>query len=163
MADEVVALQRKKFLILSREEVAKLIQVCQQRNASLQLVNSEDLMVTDLLASLGVVAAMEVDGIEFREAIVSLLPEHLQGAGRCLIVYNENEHVAAAGWSEQDVFSQAEDDGIEIDKAGAQWVLEMVNDKQDANLGISWGTITYWLGKAVEQGKAKKKEETDED
>ena len=81
-----------------------------------------------------------------KEQIVEMLPEHLQDAAKRLIVYNQDdEHVAAAIWCEEDVFTKAKERGLKITREQAQEIFAKMDNNQDCELGITWTTIDVYL------------------
>lgn len=52
-------------------------------------------------------------------------------------------------WNIYDVFSQAEDRGIECSNKEARGILQLMDRKHDANNGITWDTIDYHLDELV--------------
>lgn len=56
-----------------------------------------------------------------------------------------NEVVAVAIWCVEDVLARAEERGIKISKEQAEEILDEIDRKQDASLGISWDTIDAYL------------------
>lgn len=58
---------------------------------------------------------------------------------------NLDEHVAVAVWSEDDVLGRAKEREIKITKEKAQEIIDRIDRKQDATLGISWDTIDCYL------------------
>lgn len=59
--------------------------------------------------------------------------------------YNENEHVATAIWSEDDVLGRAKERNIKITRKQAQDIIDRIYRKQDATIGITWDTIDCYL------------------
>jgi len=57
----------------------------------------------------------------------------------------ENQHVAAAIWCEDDVLELAMEEGIKCSRKHAREIIDEVDRKQDASLGISWKTISDYL------------------
>jgi hypothetical protein len=57
-------------------------------------------------------------------------------------------------WTSCDVLQQAEDDDIELTEKEVKWILANMSAKHDANLGITWETITFWIDEAVRQRSA---------
>jgi len=55
--------------------------------------------------------------------------------------YKPSDHVAIAIWSIEDVINQAKENGMKITKKQAEKVIDFIDRKQDATLGISWTTI----------------------
>jgi hypothetical protein len=45
-------------------------------------------------------------------------------------------------WNIQDIYDQAEDDGIELDSNQAQEILASLHQKHDATVGINWDVIS---------------------
>ena len=48
-------------------------------------------------------------------------------------------------WSTLDIQSQAESMGLSLDDDQAYEILEQVIDDHDANIGVSWDTIEYYI------------------
>lgn len=55
--------------------------------------------------------------------------------------YNPKDVLAVAVWSIEDVISRGKDRRMTITKEQAEEIIDMVDRKQDATLGISWDTI----------------------
>lgn len=56
-------------------------------------------------------------------------------------IYKPSDHIAIAIWSIEDVINQAKENGIKITKKQAEKVIDFIDRKQDATLGISWVTV----------------------
>lgn len=65
----------------------------------------------------------------------------------------KNQHVAAAIWCEDDVLKLAREEGIKCSRKRAREIIDKVDRKQDASMGISWDTIRVYLN---EYGRGKK-------
>lgn len=59
--------------------------------------------------------------------------------------YNQEEHVAVAVWSEDDVIHRAEEINVKISREKAQEIIDRIDRKQTATLGITWDTIDCYL------------------
>lgn len=75
---------------------------------------------------------------------------------RDLIAHLQRNHgpddtIAAAIWQVDDVRCQAHDRGMAIGDERAAEILERIDSKQDACLGITWETIDVWLDQ-IEEG-----------
>jgi|SRR4030042_446052 len=57
----------------------------------------------------------------------------------------ENQHVAVAIWREDDVLELAMEEGIRCSRKRAREIIDEIDHKQDAMMGISWGTIRVYL------------------
>ena len=57
----------------------------------------------------------------------------------------KKQHVAAAIWCEDDVLELAEEEGIKCSRKRAREIIDEIDRKQDAELGISWDTIRVYL------------------
>jgi len=68
---------------------------------------------------------------------------------------NLDEHVAVMVWSEDDMLCRAGERKIKITREQAQDIIDRIDRKQDATLGITWDTIDCYLDDY--------EEETDED
>ena len=54
-------------------------------------------------------------------------------------------HVAVAIWQREDVLGKAEELGIEITPEQADEILDEMDHRQDAEIGITWDTIEVLL------------------
>jgi len=61
----------------------------------------------------------------------------------------ENQHVAAAIWCEDDVLELARQKGIKYSRKRAREIIDEVDRKQDATMGITWDTISVYLDEYV--------------
>ena len=52
-------------------------------------------------------------------------------------------------WHDEDVRSRAEDMGVDITEEQIKEVLSCVHRKADANIGINWDTIDYWIEEVI--------------
>ena len=59
--------------------------------------------------------------------------------------YDENEEIAVAIWSEVDVLGRAKERDMTITKEQAKSIIDQINRKQNAELGITWLTIDCYL------------------
>jgi hypothetical protein len=57
----------------------------------------------------------------------------------------KNQHVAVAIWCEDDVLELAKEEGIRCSRKRAREIIDEIDRKQDAELGISWTTIRVYL------------------
>jgi len=57
----------------------------------------------------------------------------------------KNQHVAVAIWCEDDVLELAEEEGIKCSRKRARAIIDEIDHKQDADIGISWDTIRDYL------------------
>ena len=58
----------------------------------------------------------------------------------------ENGETIAIIWCIEDVYTQAEDDGIDdLTHEEAMSVLDRLYRKHDATIGINWDTLSYWI------------------
>lgn len=62
-----------------------------------------------------------------------------------LNAYDPNEVVAVAIWCVEDVLERAKERGIKVSKEQAEEILDEIDRKQDASLGISWDIIDAYL------------------
>lgn len=65
--------------------------------------------------------------------------EHLQK------YYDEEEHIAVAIWSVDDVLCRAKERKIKISEEQAQEIIDRIDRQQTATLGITWDTIDCYL------------------
>ena len=66
------------------------------------------------------------------------LIEHLQQ-------FDPDEPVAASIWLLPDVKARAEDLGVTLDEDEMAFVLLDVHENHDANYGIAWHTLDYYI------------------
>ena len=57
----------------------------------------------------------------------------------------ENQHVAVAIWCEDDVLELAMEEGIKCSRKRAREIIDAIDHKHDAMMGISWNTISDYL------------------
>jgi hypothetical protein len=57
----------------------------------------------------------------------------------------KNQRVAVAIWCEDDVLELAKEEGIKCSRKRAREIIDEIDRKQDAELGISWDTIRDYL------------------
>jgi hypothetical protein len=48
-------------------------------------------------------------------------------------------------WTIEDVLQQAKEMKMKITKRQCGKVLDMVKHKHDANIGVNWNVIAYWI------------------
>lgn len=58
---------------------------------------------------------------------------------------NKDEHIAVHIWSEDDVMSRAIGRGIKVTRKQAQDIIDTIDRKKSATLGITWDTIDCHL------------------
>lgn len=72
------------------------------------------------------------------------------------------EHVCVIIWSVEDVLERANERGMKISKGEAEDIIEEMEHRHDATIGINWDTIDSYLGdlddKRREEAEAKRKE-----
>ena len=61
----------------------------------------------------------------------------------------ENQHIAVAIWCEDDVLELAREKGIKCSRKRAREIIDEVDRKQDAAMGITWDTISVYLDEYV--------------
>jgi hypothetical protein len=62
--------------------------------------------------------------------------------------WKPDDHVAAALWSVEDVFDQAENNhepSVKLTREQAEEIIDHVDRKQDASLGITWDTLDAYI------------------
>lgn len=59
--------------------------------------------------------------------------------------YKSTDHIAVVIWTVDDVKCRAKEREQEITEEQMINIIERMNDKQDATLGISWDTIDCYL------------------
>ena len=66
---------------------------------------------------------------------VRTLIEHLQQR------HQPDDVIAASLWVVDDVLARAAETGVSLTRAQAEEVLDLAEDKHDANIGISWDVL----------------------
>jgi len=61
----------------------------------------------------------------------------------------KNQHVAVAIWCEDDVLELAKEEGIKCSRKRAREIIDEIDRKQVATMGISWDTIRVYLNEYV--------------
>lgn len=73
-----------------------------------------------------------------------------------------NEHVCVIIWSVGDVIDRARERGVKVSQSEAEDIIEEMEHRHDATIGINWDTIDCYLGdlddKRKEEAEAKRKE-----
>jgi hypothetical protein len=74
--------------------------------------------------------------------------------------YNKpNEHICLIIWNVEDVLGRAKDRGMKITKNEAEEIIDIMEHRHDATIGVTWDTIDCYLGdlddKRQEEEKAK--------
>jgi len=59
--------------------------------------------------------------------------------------YKDDEEIAVAIWTVDDIKTQAESMGIKIKKKDAEQILYEIDKHQDSSIGISWDTLGCYL------------------
>lgn len=59
--------------------------------------------------------------------------------------YKPNEHVAAAIWAVDDVMERAKERKLSVTKHQAEEIIDTIEHRQDATIGITWITIDCYL------------------
>jgi hypothetical protein len=76
----------------------------------------------------------------------------IEGAAKHLMSLGEpTDIVAMAIWTEGDVLGKAQEREIVLTEEQAQEILETIDHKQDASIGISWDTIDAYLNDYVRE------------
>jgi len=76
----------------------------------------------------------------------------IEGAAKHLMSLGEpTDIVAMAIWTEDDVLGKAKERRIALTEEQAQEILETIDHKQDASIGISWDTIDAYLNDYVRE------------
>ncbi|MCJ7515664.1 MAG: hypothetical protein MUO89_06835 [Dehalococcoidia bacterium] len=57
----------------------------------------------------------------------------------------KKQHVAVAIWCEDDVLELANEEGIKCSRKRAREIIDEIDHKQDAEIGISWNIIRLYL------------------
>lgn len=61
----------------------------------------------------------------------------------------EGNHVCVQIWQAGDVISRAEERGITLTETEANWVLDEMDHRQDASIGINWDTMDFYIDELV--------------
>jgi len=83
-----------------------------------------------------------------RRTIMTTAKEYIDRLQR---FYKDDDVLAIAIWCADDVRARAGDMDIELTDEQVDNVLSYVENKQDANLGITWDTLDFWIEKVVEE------------
>jgi hypothetical protein len=59
--------------------------------------------------------------------------------------HDPDETVAYDVWCYEDVMTQADGRGMSVTKEEAMGILEEMDHRKDANMGITWDTIDFYL------------------
>jgi len=59
--------------------------------------------------------------------------------------YVPDEHIAVTIWSTEDVKERAKERKIKITEKQAEELIDRIDHKQDATMGITWDTIDCYL------------------
>lgn len=70
--------------------------------------------------------------------------------------YNPKIHVAVAIWQTDDVLERAKERNIKLTKEEAEEIIDRIDRKQDATLGISWDTIDVYIDDYIYEEKKKR-------
>ena len=65
----------------------------------------------------------------------------------------KDEVIALSCWTIFDVMERAKDLGKTVTKEDVEKILFMIDKKQDANIGINWDVLDYWIDRVLENGK----------
>lgn len=60
-----------------------------------------------------------------------------------------NDDAIFVVWTTEDVIGRAADSDIELTQEEARSILAEVDHRHDANYGINWGTLDYYINEAV--------------
>ena len=66
--------------------------------------------------------------------------------------WNDGQHVAVAIWCEDDVLGRAKELGYTCSREQAGEMVDMMDNKQDCSLGITWDTIDCYLAEYCQRG-----------
>lgn len=64
--------------------------------------------------------------------------------------YDPDDHIATAIWCEEDVIGRARERGKEVTKEQAQRILDRIDSKWDATIGISWVELDIYTDEELE-------------
>lgn len=67
-----------------------------------------------------------------------------------LKTYNQEEHIAVAVWSVDDVLIRAKERNIKISRSQAEEIIERIHSGHDASIGINWDVIDVYLDETEE-------------
>ena len=66
--------------------------------------------------------------------------------------WNGEQHVAVAIWGEDDVLSRAKELGYTCSQEQAREIIDLMDNKQDCSMGITWDTIDCYLAEYCKRG-----------
>jgi hypothetical protein len=64
---------------------------------------------------------------------------------RLSTLYNPEEVIAVPIWCVDDVREQAEEMGINLSREKAEEIVERIDQKHDATIGINWDVINFHI------------------
>lgn len=66
--------------------------------------------------------------------------------------WNGEQHIAVAIWSEDDILGRASERDIKISREEAREIIDLIDNKQDCSIGITWDTIDCYLDERRNNG-----------
>jgi len=67
----------------------------------------------------------------------------------------EEDFKISINWSVEDVLAQAEQDEVEITAQEAKEILQWIDNKHDASIGVNWDVISVYIGMYLDEAKPK--------
>lgn len=75
--------------------------------------------------------------------------KHLKG-------YKRGNHVCMILWSTEDVITRAEERDIQLTQEQADRIIDKVDRKQDASVGVTWDTIDFYTDNILAEDAGQK-------
>jgi len=77
--------------------------------------------------------------------LVSDLIKHLQ-------TFDQNTYVASLLWMPEDVMSRAEERSMALSEVDAKSIIQEMDHRKDAEIGLNWDVIDVYLDEYTEGG-----------
>jgi hypothetical protein len=72
--------------------------------------------------------------------------------------YSPNKHFCIVVWQSEDIIHRGKERGIEVKQKDADEIVERMEMRHDATMGISWDTIDVYLDELREKYEAEGRE-----
>lgn len=100
------------------------------------------------------VLAVEIGEVDSKaEAEVTF--ERIKGEDFSHLIGYNPPVTSVFGFDRADVITRAEEDGYSLTETDAEEVLSMMMNKGDVSIGISWDTVSYFIGEYCELNNIK--------
>ena len=80
---------------------------------------------------------------------MTTVKEHIENLNK----YNPKDHVCLTIWTREDIIWRIDQlvGNVEFHDEDLDWILEQMEHNHDANYGISWDTIDWWIDIVAEE------------